>query len=75
MNDVPPLLTPRLRLRPFALCDVRAVLKLYGDRQVNTFLPWYPIDTAAQARALLEGWRQERPRGAQAGPARLLFLC
>lgn len=49
MNDVPSLITPRLRLRPFAPRDVQAVLELYGDRQVNTFLPWYPIDTAAQA--------------------------
>ena len=59
MNDVPSLITPRLRLRPFALRDVQAVLELYGDMQVNTFLPWYPIDTAAQARAPLEDWQRE----------------
>ena len=46
--------TPRLILRQFNDGDAEAVLAIYGDRQANVFLPWFPLETKEEARALLE---------------------
>ena len=41
--------TPRLILRPFALRDAEAMYALLRDPVVNTFLPWFPAQTLAEA--------------------------
>ena len=38
------LTTERLVLRRFTAEDADAVFTLLRDREVNTFLPWFPID-------------------------------
>ena len=45
--------TPRLRLRPFALRDAEAMYALLRDPVVNTFLPWFPTQTLAEAEEML----------------------
>ena len=47
----PRLITPRLVLRRFAPEDLPAMLAIWGDREVNTFLPWFPVNTLEEARA------------------------
>ena len=43
MKDVE-IVTERLILRRFEPSDVEAVYLLFSDKEVNTFLPWYPLD-------------------------------
>ena len=50
----PRLITPRLVLRRFAPEDLPAMLAILGDREVNTFLPWFPVNTLEEARAFYE---------------------
>ena len=45
--------TPRLILRPFALRDAEAMYALLRDPVVNTFLPWFPAQTLAEAEEML----------------------
>lgn len=54
MYPVPALATPHLVLRGYTAADAPALLALLGDREVNTFLPMFPLDTLAQAQAYLE---------------------
>ena len=53
------LATPRLRLRPFAEKDLAALHALLRDPQVNTFLPWFPVETREGAEAFLRNWSGE----------------
>lgn len=53
------LTSERLTLRPFTQRDVPAILALLSDPVVNTFLPWYPLKTEAEAQTFY----QERLRG------------
>lgn len=53
------LTSERLTLRPFTQRDVPAILALFSDPVVNTFLPWYPLKTEAEAQTFY----QERLRG------------
>lgn len=52
--NTPTLYTSRLLLRRFTPQDLPALLRIYGDVEANTFLPWFPLQTAAQARRLFE---------------------
>lgn len=52
--------TPRLKLRKFAPEDLDALFTLLRDEAVNTFLPWFPAKSRADAEAFyLE--RRENP--------------
>lgn len=62
--NTPRLETKRLILRRFTEEDMEAFLKIYGDREVNTFLPWFPLKTMEEARAFYE----ERYALTYAGP-------
>lgn len=55
------LTTERLRLRPFTRHDLPAILTLFSDPAVNTFLPWWPLATSAEARAFYEARLQDQP--------------
>ncbi len=46
--------TERLILRKFAADDIAALYRILGDREVNTFLPWFPLKSIEEARALFE---------------------
>lgn len=37
--------TERLILRPFNENDLDAFFRIYSDKKVNQFLPWYPVQT------------------------------
>ncbi len=50
--NTPTLQTERLILRPFARQDIPALLAIYGDKETNTYLPWFPIQSLEQARDL-----------------------
>ena len=53
MNLSRELETPRLLLRPFALRDAEPMYALLRDPGVNTFLPWFPTQTLAEAEEML----------------------
>lgn len=44
-ENTPPLETERLILRKFTEHDIDDMLLLYGDEEVNKFLPWFPMKT------------------------------
>lgn len=49
MTFFPELKTERLVLRTFEENDMEALFALLSDEQVNTFLPWFPLKTPAEA--------------------------
>lgn len=56
--------TGRLLLRPFTADDVDAVFQILSDRETNTFLPWFPVQTRAEAEAHLnERWLEPTEKG------------
>ena len=54
LNNTPVLETERLILRKFTENDIEAILEIYKDPEVNTFLPWFPIETMEEAKTLYE---------------------
>ena len=52
-ENTPKLETSRLILRRFAPGDEDALFALMSDREVNTFLPWFPLVERAEAERLL----------------------
>ncbi|NLO86479.1 MAG: GNAT family N-acetyltransferase [Clostridiales bacterium] len=52
--DTPEILTERLVLRRFTMEDSDAFLCIMRDKEVNTYLPMFPLDTAAEAKAYLK---------------------
>ena len=45
--------TERLLLREFTEADAGAFFAMMGDEEVNTFLPWFPVKTLAEAEKML----------------------
>ena len=43
-----PLGTERLLLRPFTEGDLPDMLKIFGDEEINRFLPWFPLKDMAK---------------------------
>lgn len=52
--NTPTLRTERLILRRFAENDLGALLLIFGDEEVNRFLPWYPLRDMHDARRFYE---------------------
>lgn len=52
--NTPRLETERLVLRRFTPSDVEPLFSLMRDREVNTFLPWFPLETEVDAARYLE---------------------
>lgn len=52
--NTPTLRTERLILRRFAESDLGALLLIFGDEEVNRFLPWYPLRDIRDARRFYE---------------------
>ncbi|MCL2248805.1 MAG: GNAT family N-acetyltransferase [Oscillospiraceae bacterium] len=52
--NTPTLETERLILRKFNPSDTEALLNIYGDEYVNTYLPWYPLKSLKEASAFFE---------------------
>ncbi|MDE7342113.1 MAG: GNAT family N-acetyltransferase [Lachnospiraceae bacterium] len=49
--NTPTLKTERLLLRKFTENDLQALYKIFSDKEVNKFLPWFPLNTLEEARA------------------------
>ena len=47
--NTPTLETKRLILRKFTENDIEALFLILKDKEVNTFLPWYPMKNLEQA--------------------------
>lgn len=56
--------TERLLLRPFTAADIPAIFTIYSDVQTNRFLPWFPLQTRAEAAALYRARYAALPKGA-----------
>lgn len=49
--NTPQLETQRLILRKFTEEDIEALYSILKDKEVNTFLPWYPLKSIKEAMA------------------------
>ncbi len=49
--NTPPLETGRLLLRKFTEQDMAALFAMHSDKEVNKFLPWFPLKTMEEAKA------------------------
>lgn len=61
MSANPILQTRRLILRPFTLRDLDAIFAIYSDALTNTFLPWFPLKSMAEAEKLFHNWYEAPP--------------
>ncbi|MBS7175752.1 GNAT family N-acetyltransferase [Massiliimalia timonensis] len=52
--NTPALETDRLILRKFTEKDLAALLDIYRDKEVNIYLPWFPLESMADAKAFFE---------------------
>ncbi len=52
--NTPAIETERLLLRRFRPEDIPALFSIYGDREVNTYLPWRPLASCQEAERLFE---------------------
>lgn len=47
------ILTERLLLREFTESDLKALYMILSDKETNTFLPWFPIESLKEAEIFL----------------------
>lgn len=52
--NTPALETERLLLRKFTEKDLGALFAIYSDKEVNTYLPWFPLRSMEEATAFFE---------------------
>lgn len=52
--NTPQLETERLILRKFTEEDIEALYVLLSDKETNTFLPWFPLQSLVEARRFFE---------------------
>ena len=52
--NTPTLETERLILRKFTEADMDAFLTIYSDKDVNTYLPWFPVNSIEEARTFFD---------------------
>ncbi len=48
------LQTQRLILRQFTENDLNALYKIFSDKEVNTFLPWFPLKSIEEAKTFYQ---------------------
>jgi RimJ/RimL family protein N-acetyltransferase len=53
VGNTPEIKTGRLILRRFTKHDAEAFYHIMGDREANTYLPWFPIETIEEAETYL----------------------
>lgn len=61
--NTPTFETERLILRKFTENDLEALYKIYSDKEVNRFLPWFPLKTMEDTKQFFE--RQLADKSAQ----------
>ena len=47
------IITERLVLRPFTFDDIECIYAIFSDRELNRFLPWFPLACPAEAEDFL----------------------
>lgn len=52
--NTPKLETEKLILRKFTKDDLHALYEIYSDRDVNKFLPWFPLENEGEVKSLFE---------------------
>ncbi len=52
--NTPTLETERLILRKFTENDIEAMYQIYSDKEVNKFLPWFPLKSLEEAQLFFE---------------------
>ena len=52
--NTPAIETKRLILRRFRKEDISALFAIYSNREVNTFLPWFPLSSYEEVERLFE---------------------
>lgn len=53
-RNTPRLETERLILRKFTENDIEALFLILADKEVNTFLPWFPLKSIDEAQSFYE---------------------
>ena len=53
-ENTPELRTERLILRKFNENDIEVLFNIHGDKDVNRFLPWFPLRSVEEARDFFE---------------------
>ena len=53
-RNTPQLETERLILRKFTENDMEALYLILRDKEVNAFLPWFPLKSIEEAKAFFE---------------------
>ena len=53
-ENTPTIETKRLILRKFTEDDIPNLLEIMSDKEVNTFLPWFPLENLSEAKEFLE---------------------
>ncbi len=53
-RNTPQLETERLILRKFTENDIEALYLILRDKEVNTFLPWFPLQSMEEAKAFFD---------------------
>ena len=54
MKNTPSLETERLILRKFTENDLEALFAIYSDKDVNTYLPWFPLKSMEETKTFFE---------------------
>lgn len=52
--NTPTLETDRLLLRKFTENDLEALFEIFSDPEVNTYLPWFPLESVEEAKTFFE---------------------
>jgi len=52
-ENTPYIETERLILRKFIESDIPDMFRIYSDTEVNTFLPWFPLESEEETREYL----------------------
>ena len=54
IENTPTLQTERLILRKFTTNDLEALFIIYSDKDINTYLPWFPLNSMSEAKTFFE---------------------
>lgn len=60
LTNTPRLETERLVLRKFRASNLEALLRLFGDQEINEYLPWFVLNNVSEARVFYEQHYERR---------------
>lgn len=56
---LPEIETERLILRKFTQNDLEPLFLILSDKQTNTYLPWFPVQTIEETQSFLQHYQEE----------------